>query len=94
MKWETQKHVDRKALISVSREVVQTADDSREIAMKRMEADQRNADKTAKRENWQTSEANTRSEMQGRMNAEAATADANRDRAARIRLRRKRNRDK
>src|SRR6202171_2075828 len=35
----TMKHVDRKALISVSREVVQTADDSWEIAVKRIEAD-------------------------------------------------------
>ena len=77
----TQKHVDRKALISVSRQVVQTADDSREIAVKRMEADQRNADKNREAGKLATSEANTRSEMQGRMNAEAATADANRDRA-------------
>ena len=41
----TMKHVDRKALISASREVVQTADDSREIAVKRMDADRMNADK-------------------------------------------------
>ena len=41
----TMKHVDRKALISVSREVVQTADDSREIAVKRIDADRMNADK-------------------------------------------------
>ena len=41
----TRNHVDRKALISVSREVVQTADDSREIAVKRIDADRMNADK-------------------------------------------------
>ena len=41
----TMKHVDRKALISASREVVQTADDSREIAVKRIDADRMNADK-------------------------------------------------
>ena len=35
----TMKHVDTKELISASREVVQTADDSREIAVKRMDAD-------------------------------------------------------
>ena len=35
----TMKHVDRKGLISLSREVVQTADDSREIAVKRIDAD-------------------------------------------------------
>jgi hypothetical protein len=33
----TTKHVERKVLISASREVVQTADDSREIAVKRIE---------------------------------------------------------
>ena len=41
----TMKHVDRKVLISASREVVQTADDSREIAMKRVDANRRDADK-------------------------------------------------
>ena len=44
-----QKHVDRKALISASREVVQTADDSREIAVKRMDADRMDADKDRRR---------------------------------------------
>ena len=39
------RHDDRKALIATSREVVQTADDSREIAMKRMDADLASADK-------------------------------------------------
>jgi outer membrane protein OmpA-like peptidoglycan-associated protein len=77
----TRKHVDRKALISVSREVVQTADDSREIAVKRMEADQMNADKDREAGKLANARADTRTEMQGRMNAEAATADANRDRA-------------
>jgi hypothetical protein len=41
------RHVETKALISVSREVVQTADDSREIAVKRMDEDRMNADKDA-----------------------------------------------
>ncbi len=78
----TRKHFDRKAFISVSRQVVQTADDSREIAVKRMEADQMNADKNREAGKLATAEADTKNEMQGRMNAEAATADANRDRAA------------
>src|SRR5271157_905506 len=43
----TMKHVDRKVLIAESREVVQTADDSREIAVKRMDADRINAAKDA-----------------------------------------------
>jgi outer membrane protein OmpA-like peptidoglycan-associated protein len=77
----TRKHVDRKALIAVSREVVQTADDSREIAVKRMETEQMNADKDREAGKLASARAGMRSEMQGRMNAEAATADANRDRA-------------
>jgi outer membrane protein OmpA-like peptidoglycan-associated protein len=77
----TMKHVDRKALISVSREVVQTADDSREIAVKRMDEVRMNADKDAEAAKLANSRARTRDEMQGRVNAEAATADANRGRA-------------
>jgi outer membrane protein OmpA-like peptidoglycan-associated protein len=77
----TMKHVDRKALISVSREVVQTADDSREIAVKRMDEVRMNADKDAEAAKLANSRARTKDEMQGRMNAEAATADANRGRA-------------
>src|ERR1017187_7127896 len=77
----TMKHVDRKALISVSREVVQTADDSREIAVKRIDADRINADKDREAGKLANARASTKNEMQGRMNAEAATADANRCRA-------------
>lgn len=76
----TMKHVDRKALISVSREVVQTADDSREIAVKRMDEVRMNADKDAEAAKLANSRARTKDEMQGRMTAEAATADANRGR--------------
>jgi outer membrane protein OmpA-like peptidoglycan-associated protein len=76
----TRKHVDRKALISVSREVVQTADDSREIAVKRMDAELVQSDKDREAGKLADARATTRSEMQGRMNAEAATADANRGR--------------
>ncbi len=77
----TMKHVDKKALISVSREVVQTADDSREIAVKRIDEVRMNADKDAEAAKLANSRARTKDEMQGRMNAEAATADANRGRA-------------
>jgi hypothetical protein len=77
----TMKHVDRKALISVSREVVQTADDSREIAVKRMDEVRMNADKDVEAAKLANSRARTKDEMQGRMNTEAATADANRGRA-------------
>ena len=73
-------HVDRKALISASREVVQTADDSREIAVKRMEADRIDADKNREAGKLADARATSRSEMQARMTAEATTADANRRR--------------
>jgi outer membrane protein OmpA-like peptidoglycan-associated protein len=74
----TMKHVDRKALISASREVVQTADDSREIAVKRIDADRVNADRDREAEKLANARAKSRDDMQSRMNAEAATADANR----------------
>lgn len=77
----TMKHVDRKALISLSREVVQTADDSREIAVKRIDEARMTADRDAEAVKLANSRARTENEMQGRMNAEAATADANRGRA-------------
>jgi outer membrane protein OmpA-like peptidoglycan-associated protein len=75
------KHVETKALISASREVVQTADDSREISVKRMDADRMNADKDAAAAKLANAQAASQTEMQARMNAEAATADANRRRA-------------
>src|ERR1019366_4647356 len=77
----TRRHVDRKALISLSREVVQTADDSREIAVKRIDADRMNADKDREAPKLANARARSENEMQARMDAEAATADANRGRA-------------
>jgi outer membrane protein OmpA-like peptidoglycan-associated protein len=74
------KHVDTKALISSSREVVQTADDSREIAVKRMDADRMNADKEREAAKLANAQATSKSEMQARMDADAATAEANRRR--------------
>ena len=74
------RHVETKALISISREVVQTADDSREIAVKRMDEDRMNADKDAEAAKLADSRAATRTEAQARMDAEATTADANRRR--------------
>ena len=73
----TRKHVNRKALISTSREVVQTADDSREIAVKRIDADRLDADKIREAAKLADARATSKSEMQARMEAEATTADAN-----------------
>ena len=76
----TTKHSQTKNLISVSREVVQTADDSREISMKRMEADRANAEKSEEAAKLANARARSEAEMQGRKSAEAETADANRRR--------------
>ena len=76
----TRKHINRKALISVSREVVQTADDSREIAVKRIDADRMDADKNREAAKLADAQATSKSEMQARIGAEATTADANRRR--------------
>jgi outer membrane protein OmpA-like peptidoglycan-associated protein len=74
----TRKHTDRKVLISTSREVVQTADDSREIAVKRIEADRISGDKDRESAKLANARADARDEAQARISAEAATADANR----------------
>ncbi len=76
----TRKHINRKELISVSREVVQTADDSREIAVKRIDADRLDADKNREAAKLADARADSKSEMQARIEAEAATGDANRRR--------------
>ncbi|MFZ0409870.1 MAG: OmpA family protein [Candidatus Acidiferrales bacterium] len=72
------RHVDKKALIGASREVVQTADDAREIAVKRLDADRVNSDRNAAAA--QVADANARSDedAEARKNAEAAKAEADR----------------
>jgi outer membrane protein OmpA-like peptidoglycan-associated protein len=77
----TMKHIDKKSLISVSREVVQTADDAREIAVKRMDAERVNADKDAAAAQVADATAKSKADMQARMSAEIATAEADRQRA-------------
>jgi outer membrane protein OmpA-like peptidoglycan-associated protein len=77
----TMKHIDKKALISVSREAVQTADDAREISVKRMDADRLNAEKNAAADRVADADAKSKQATLARMDAEAATADANRRRA-------------
>jgi len=77
----TTKHVDKKSLISMSREVVQTADDAREIAVKRMDADRVIAESNAAADRVADADAQSKQAMADRMSAEAATADADRRRA-------------
>ena len=74
-------HVDRKALIAESREVVQTADDAREIAVKRMDADRIGADRDAAAARVADANARSDNDKRARRNAEDATADADRRRA-------------
>jgi outer membrane protein OmpA-like peptidoglycan-associated protein len=76
----SRKHINRKELISLSREVVQTADDSREIAVKRIDADRMDADKNREAAKLADAQATSRSEMLARIQAEEATGDANRRR--------------
>ena len=77
----TARHIDKKALISVSREVVQTAEDATEISMKRMEDDRMEAEKRAAQDHERDAKAQSQQDMQARQNAEAQTADAIRQRA-------------
>ena len=74
----TMKHVNMKVLISASREVVQTADDSREIAMKRIDADRIGADKDREAAKLANARASSKSETLARLTAEAATVEAQR----------------
>ncbi len=77
----TMHHSDRKALISSSREVVQTADDAREISVKRIDADRLSAEKAAAAQQVADADAKSQQAMLARMNAESATAEADRRRA-------------
>jgi hypothetical protein len=56
------KHIDRKPLIAVSREAVQTAEDAREIAVKKIDGER------------QASELQASSDAQARSQAQAANA--------------------
>jgi len=75
------RHVDTKSLIAASREVVQTADDAREIAVKRIDADRMNAEREVAAA--QVADATTKSneDMRARRSAEEATSNAERQRA-------------
>lgn len=72
------KHFDRKSLIAESREVVQTADDAREIAVKRIDADRAELERNAAAALVASATAKSDEDMRARRNAEAATAEAQR----------------
>lgn len=72
------RHVDKKSLIAISREVVQTADDAREIAVKRVDADRLTADQDAAAARVADATARSEADARARANAETAAADAGR----------------
>jgi outer membrane protein OmpA-like peptidoglycan-associated protein len=74
----TMKNVDKKALISQSREAVQTADDAREISVKRMDEVRMNAAKELEAAKLASAQAASRNEAQARIEAERAAANAQR----------------
>jgi outer membrane protein OmpA-like peptidoglycan-associated protein len=72
----TMKHVDRKALIAESREVVQTADDAREISVKRIDADRIESDKSASAATVASATAKSEMDNAARKDADVARKDA------------------
>jgi outer membrane protein OmpA-like peptidoglycan-associated protein len=76
----TRKHQDKKSLISVSREAVQTADDAREISVKRTDEERAETERSAGASREASAKARASEESQRRVNAEAVTADAVRQR--------------
>jgi outer membrane protein OmpA-like peptidoglycan-associated protein len=76
----TGKHENKKSLISLSREVVQTAEDAREIAVKHIDEERAETERSAGAGREASSNARANEESQRRASAEALTADAERDR--------------
>jgi outer membrane protein OmpA-like peptidoglycan-associated protein len=76
----TRKHDNKKSLISLSREVVQTSEDAREIAMKHIEEERAEAERSAGANREASAKARANEESQRRVNAEAVTAAAVRER--------------
>ena len=76
----TGKHENRKALISLSRETVQTAEDAREIAVKHIDEERTEAERRAGSHREAAAKDRANAESQRRVNAEADTALAVRDR--------------
>ena len=76
----TRKHSNKKSLISLSREVVQTAEDAREISVKNIDDERAEAERSAGAGREADARAAADQEAQRRVNAEAAAADAVRQR--------------
>ncbi|HWW18613.1 MAG TPA: OmpA family protein [Candidatus Saccharimonadales bacterium] len=76
----TGRHSNKKSLIALSREVVQTSEDAREIAMKNMDEERAESERAAGRGREANANNRANEESDRRANAEALTADANRRR--------------
>jgi outer membrane protein OmpA-like peptidoglycan-associated protein len=76
----TGRHGNKKSLVALSREVVQTAEDAREIAVKHIDEERTEAERRAGSHREADAKNRANEESQRRVNAEAATADAVRDR--------------
>jgi outer membrane protein OmpA-like peptidoglycan-associated protein len=76
----TGRRTNKKSLSALSREVVQTAEDAREIAVKHIDEERAETERRAGSHREDVAKDRANAELQGRMNAEAATADAVRQR--------------
>jgi outer membrane protein OmpA-like peptidoglycan-associated protein len=76
----TEKHENKKSLISLSREVVQTAEDAREISVKHIDEERAEAERNAGANREADAMARANEESQRRVVAESETADAVRQR--------------
>src|SRR6202166_3274491 len=74
------RHENKKSLISVSREVVQTAEDAREISVKHMDEERAEGERRAGRGREAAANNRADDESQRRANAEAASTQANHER--------------
>ena len=76
----TRKHENKKSLISLSREVVQTSEDAREIAVKHIDEERAEAERSAAAGREASAKARANEESRRRVNAETVSADADRQR--------------
>ncbi len=76
----TTKHENKKSLIALSREVVQTSEDAREIAVKHIDEERAEAERNAGANREADAKDRADAESQRRRTAEVATADAVRQR--------------
>jgi outer membrane protein OmpA-like peptidoglycan-associated protein len=76
----SRRHENKKALISLSREVVQTSEDAREISVKHIDEERAEAERNAGAGREASAKARADREAQLRLTAEIGTADADRRR--------------